>query len=904
MEWYRKTAKEIFDELKTSESGLSSDSVKVLLTEQGFNVLPEEKLKSFRTIFITQFANPLVYILLIASIVVFAMGDTVDAAVIMVALLINAVVGSIQEGRAQDKLSALKKFSETAALVLRDSIEIIIPDKELVAGDIIILREGAKVPADARLLEVNNFKVDEAAITGESEPVLKGNEPIDKSGITESDQKNMVFKGTLVVSGHAKAVVTATGRKTVVGKIAAKLSSIDSGMPIKRDIGYLSKVILLATISVVSIIFIIGILKGFGVREMFTTSIAIAVSAIPEGLPVVLTVVLATGVSRMSNRNVLVKRLQAVEALGQAKIIAVDKTGTITYNQMMVSTFYTNGKYFEVTGSGYEPKGDILFGGKVIEPLAHNEVLAMARSGILTTDAKIAFSNASGRWERVSGDPTEVALVTFAAKVGFKINATEEEYPKLLEVPFDSRLKFHATINLVDNSPVLSIVGAPEVIVKKTDEIWKDGKSVRMDENDRKEIAAALKTISREGLRVLAVAMNINGIDTLNPEELPELCFLGFFGISDAIRPEVHEAVLKTKAAGMKVVMITGDHAETAEAIAKKAGIFKEGDEIILGDEIESMDIPALALRIGRVSVFARVSPEHKLKIIEAYRHRKETIAMTGDGVNDAMSLAAADLGVSMGKIGTEVAKEASDLVLMDDNFGSIVTAVEEGRNIYRTIQKVILYLFSTSVGEILAISLAIIMGYPLLLTPSQIIWLNLVTDGFLVIALAMEPKEINLLKRGFKLTKGFLVDMVGLERILLMGTVMTLGVMVLFNHYLAVDPLKATTVALTLLSVFQWFNAWNCRSAGSSLFGVRPWENKYLLWATAAVFILQLLALHMVFFQNVLHTVPLSLYDWTMIILVGSVIVLAEEFRKIVYRARVSAKGSSLAAEFHESMT
>jgi len=890
MNWYSKSVDIVLKELSSSESGLSREAVSEQVKKYGPNSLPEEKVSSLFSIFLSQFKSPLVYILLLAALVVYLMGEMVDAAVIFAALAINAVVGTLQEGRAQAKLSALKRFAEGTAVVIRDGLETVLPDKALVPGDIIVLREGDKVPADARVIFSSSLKVDEAAITGESEAVLKVEEVIVSEGIGTADQRNMVFRGTLVVSGHARAVVVATGLSTIVGSIAVKLSTIDADMPIKRDIEYLSRVILLVVVIASIAIFIIGVLQGIFVREMFTTAIAVAVSAIPEGLPVVVTLVLATGVSRMSARNVLVKRLQAVEALGQARIVAVDKTGTITRNQMMVSSLYTGDKFFDITGNGYEPMGDFRLDGQRIEPLNHKDVIIAGRTAVVNAAASVAFSNEKKEWERVSGDPTEAALVVLGRKLGFDIDALEQENPKMAEIPFDSHLKYHATINMFDGKSVLSITGAPEVIVSRVEEVWREGKVHKAEKKDIESINAALKKLSRDGLRVLALAINAHGLKALSPDALPPLCFVGLVGIADVIRPEVFAAVTDTQRAGMKVVMITGDHADTAEAIGRKIGIFKDGDAVLLGSEIEALSPTELSRRLGTVSVFARVSPEHKLKIIEAYRARGEAIAMTGDGVNDALSLAAADLGVAMGKIGTEVAKEAADIVLLDDNFGSIVAAVEEGRNIYRTIQKVLLYLFSTSVGEVFAITLALALGYEVPLSPSQIIWLNFVTDGFLVIALALEPKEKDLLKARWKLTKGFF-NIVSVERVILMGAVMMLGTIVFYDQYLVIAPEKAGTVALTILCVFQWFNAWNCRSESTSVFASRFKDNMFLVWGLAAVVLLQIAALHNGFLQKVLRTVPLSGVDWIAILAGGFLIVAVDELRKISYRARTRAK-------------
>ncbi len=887
-EWYRVPAEEVLKSFHTGLNGLSLPDVVERQKQHGQNMLPEEKVRSRFFIFISQFSSPLVYILLIAAVVVMVMGDLIDAIAIFIALTINAVVGTFQEGKAQAKLRSLKRFVEGAAIVVREGREESVPDKALVPGDVVVLREGDKVSADLRLVFANNLVIDEAAITGESEPVVKKTEPLTAPHLVSGDQINMAFKGTLVIGGYGKGVVVATGLKTVVGGIAAKLSSIDAEMPLKKDIEAFSRVILIVVVAISFIIFFVGLWRGFPVRQMFSTVVAIAVSAIPEGLPIVVTLILATGVYRMSERNALVKRLQAVEALGQAKIVAVDKTGTITRNQMMVSEVYANGAYFSVGGEGYSPSGEIRREGSVVEPLNHQELLLMARSSLFLANAEVRFSEAKKEWERVSGDPTEAALLVFARKLGFVKETLFAENPMLMEIPFDTKNKFHAALNTVGGTPVLSIVGAPEVILQKTEDVWSDGKVRKLEKKDSEDIAAALRHFSRKGLRVLCVAAHFHGLKKVDPNSLPGLCFLGFVGIEDVIRPEVYKAVEEVTRAGMKVVMITGDHKDTAEAIGRKIGIFHDGDSVLLGSDLDTMPLEHLARSLKNVSVFARVSPEHKLKIIEAYKARGEIIAMTGDGVNDALSLAAADLGVAMGSIGTEVAKEAADIILLDDNFGSIVAAVEEGRAIYKTIQKVLLYLLSTNVCEILIIALALFLGYDVPFTPSQLIWINLVTDSFLVIALALEPREGHLLDKVSRGTKKHLIDLVSTERIILMGAVMTLGTLMFYDAYLSFAPERASTVALTILVVYQCFNVFNCRSRHDSVVTSRVKGFSAVPIAFVATIILQFVSLHIPFLQNILHTVPLYSEDWVLIIAAGLFIIMADELRKIVYRARV----------------
>jgi len=874
MNWHTLSPQDAFESIGSREHGLDSSEVTERITLHGRNELAEAKGDSLLLIFLRQFQSPVIYILLAASATMFAMGHPSDAIIIFAVLFFNAVIGGVQEGRAQNTLAALKNMVRTNAVVVRGKRETLIPSEEVVPGDVIVLREGDKVPADARVFRSESLKVDEAALTGESEPVMKTTEALESESLTPADQRNMVFKGTYVIGGEARAVVVATGAKTLIGGISEKLSSLDTDVPLKKDIASLSKMVILIVISISVGIFAIGTLRGISFADMFLTAVAVAVSATPEGLPVVITIVLAAGMYRMSKRNALVRRLQAVEALGQASVIAVDKTGTITLNQMMVETTYADGKTYEVSGQGYNPTGEISASGEVIEPLNHESLLEIGRASALTASATIAYSEERKGWERTGGDPTEAALIAFSQKIGYEKDSLLAEMPKVLEIPFSSSIKFHATAHERDGKIVFYIAGAPEVILERSE----------MTAPERASAERALLDMSGRGLRIVALAANFDADRQIDTSSLPPLRFLGLVGISDTIRTGVHEAVKSAREAGVKVVMITGDYPETAKAIGAKIGIYADGDTVITGKDLETLSEEELAKALPRASIFARVAPEDKLKIIEAYRKQKIIIAMTGDGVNDALSLAAADLGVSMGKIGTEVAKEASDMVLLDDNFGSIVSAIEEGRNIYHSIKKVILYLFSCSLGEVLTITTAIVLGYPLPLLAGQIIWLNFVTDGFLVVALALEPKEDNTLSRIKKVSKT-LVSRVMIRRIGMTSVTMTAVALFLFVAYLGQGFVMASTVALTTLAVCQWINAFNCRSEIRSVFGKHALGNPYLFLALAVVIGLQLLAVYTPTMQSLLGTTALGLDDWTVIVGSSLALLVVEETRKLVRR-------------------
>ncbi len=882
--WHTKKAEDVFGILHSNKNGLSKEEAISRLEKYGLNKLPDAKVDSLLIIFLRQFQSPLIYILLIASLVVFLMKEFIDGSIILFVLFFNAVVGAIQEGKAQNTLLALKKFAETNTKVLRDGKELVIPDYEVVPGDVVILQEGDKVPADARIIESNNLTVNEAAMTGESQPVNKFDEVLSILNLPTADQKNMVFKGTNIVAGNGKAVVVAAGLDTVLGKISKEIAVINTEIPLKANIRYLTRLIIATVAVVCTSIFVLGIFLNHSVKEMFTTVVSLAVSIIPEGLPIVMTLVLATGVWRMSKRNALVKKLQAVEALGQARVIAVDKTGTLTKNELLLQKVYVDGKTFNIEGEGYKPEGDVILDNSRIDPLNHPEVLLAGKLAAFVTNNGVVFDKEVKQWQ-ATGDPTESSLSVFAQKVGFHKEVLEKESPRLSEIPFDYKHKYHAVSHKVDGEVSLTVLGAPEKILEITTKIWHEGKSHPLSQEKKKELEAELVKMSQEGLRILAFALKDNVNDDIKLKDVEGLTFVGFFGLKDTLRPEVHDAMQKAISAGIKVVMITGDHKITAQAIAKEAGIYHEGDTILTGEDIDSLSDDEFADMLSKVSVFARVTPDHKLKIVRAYKRKGVIVAMTGDGVNDAPSLVAADLGVSMGRIGTEVAKEASDIVLLDDNFASIISAIEEGRSIYKTIKKVILYLFSTSFGEVLTITGALLLGLPLPILAAQIIWLNLVTDGFLTVSLAMEPKEEGLLKGTFEHPKKYLIDGLTIQRMFLMAIPMMIGTLFLFKGYYQQDMVKAWTMSLTVLAVFQWFNAWNCRHESKSIFQLNPFSNRFLVGATITVIVLQLLAIYTPFMQKILRTTALDLSDWLIIIPIASSILIAEEIRKFVYR-------------------
>ena len=887
--WHTKSVEDTFALLDSNEHGLSESEVTIRIQKYGENKLPDVKPENLLRVFVRQFQNPLIYILFVSAGIVMLVGGIQDAIVIFAVLIFNAIVGTIQEGRAQNTLASLRKFIETHATVLRSGKELIIRDHELVPGDILIMQEGERVPADARVILARNFRVNEAALTGESTPVHKITETLYGEDLSVADRRNMIFKGTHIATGTCRAIIVNTGLRTEIGLIAQEIASIDSDVPLKAEIERLARLVIATAIVVAIILFTIGIGSGKDVQEMFLTVVTLLVSIVPEGLPIVLTLVLATGVWRMGKQNALVKKLQAVEALGQVDVLAIDKTGTLTKNEMVVQRVFTNGKFFEIGGIGYDPEGDVWLQGETVDPANHPELLLVGKISALSATARVVWIEENKQWN-LSGDPTEAAILVLSQKLGFHKDILEQESPLINEIPFDYRLKYHAVLNASNKGNMLSISGAPEIILDLCSTMEMEGVEVNIGINEREELEIKLLSLFNQGYRVIALATRMGDSSLPKAEEISGMTFLGFLCMKDALRFEVVQTISNIRKAGIFPVMITGDHRITAQSIARESGIYEEGDRVLSGSEIELLSDDELAKALTHVSVFARVTPEHKLRIIRAYKASGRIIAMTGDGVNDAPSLSAADLGVSMGRVGTEVAKEASDIVLLDDNLESIVSAVEEGRSIYKTIKKVILYLFSTSAGEVLTITGAILLGYMVPILPAQIIWLNFVTDGFLDTALAMEPKEKGLLQEARNKESRRLVDHLMVTRGLIMASVMAVGTLFLFKDYLD-NPAKAWTISLTLLAVFQWFNAWNCRSERYSILQMNPFSNLFLIGATVIVISLQFGALYTSVGQKFLHTVPLSFAEWGIIIAVALSIIVAEELRKLIYRTHLAKK-------------
>lgn len=876
-------------EYKTSlTEGLSYQEAEARLRKYGPNSLPEVQTVSWFQLFLSQFTSPLVYILAISALVVFFLGDSLDAAIIGSVLIFNALLGTIQEGRAATLLSSLKKFISPTCTVLREGKKYIIPTKDLVPGDVIVVQEGERVPADARIISSSDLMVDESMLTGESNPVEKRAEVLEEPRALY-EQTNMLFSGTYVLTGNTYVLVVATGINTTLGKLQKSIEHVDTRTPLRRQIERLSQLLLVGLLLLCSILFTIGISMGRNIFEVLLLLVALSVSVIPEGLPIVVTLVLAAGAYRMAQKHVLVKRLQAVEGLGRAQILVVDKTGTLTRNEMMVLKVYAGGHVYNVTGMGYFEEGAVLYNGTPMAETAEHSDLLLAR------DAAAMLSNAEIQYDpqtqlfKIKGDPVEAGMDIFARKLGGYKNELYKTYELLYEIPFDTTLRLHVAAYrrypLGDGERIFVFVsGAPEAVIQASNNV-----------PDR--VLDELNAFLDQGLRVIGLAYKeivpheIESVYTAQ-ESFREfflkklkgsLEFLALLGIQDAIRPDVKDMVSVARKLGLEVIMATGDHAKTALFVAREIGLLKPHDEVLTGKEFEQLSDEQLLKNIEQIRVYARFLPHDKMRLIELFHKQNKLVAMTGDGVNDAPSLVAADLGIAMGIKGTEVAQQAADMILLDDSFASIVKAIEEGRHIFYTLRRVILYLFTTNLGEILTISSAFVLVMPFPLLPAQILWLNLVTDGFLDIALGTEKSEHSALRR---MQKGSLIDRAMVIKMVYGALIMAIGTLLLFSFYVSYYSIeKARTIALVTMAAFQWYNAWNCRSENLSLLTIPLFSNMWLVAATVLVILLQIAAVYTVFLQRILKTVPLNGYDWFICLIVASSIIVLEELRKYSVR-------------------
>jgi Ca2+-transporting ATPase len=962
MHWYQRKVEQVFADLNTSEHGLTDSEVKERLQKFGLNKLAEEEKISRLKILLHQFKSPLIYILLIAAIVTTFLQEYKDTGVIAAVVLLNALIGYIQEVKAEKQVRALKKMVVAKARVLRDGKEVEINGEEVVPGDIVLLASGGRMPADVRLIKTIELRVDESMLTGESIPAEKMSAVIAEDNLTPGDQRNMGFLGTVVVNGRAKGIVVATGPRTVLGHIARDVQEIIGiKAPLQEKIDRFAHAIGIIVLVAVTLLFLIGILVGESAKDMFMTAVAAAVAAIPEGLPIVVTITLAIGVARMAKRNAIIRKLPAVETLGSTTIICSDKTGTLTRNEMTVRLAYDGRATYAITGTGYEPKGKIFEEGRQIHAEADPHLTMMFRIGLLCNESDIY---AEEDHYRVDGDPTEGALIVSAMKAGLNPEEERDAYPQLAIIPFESERGYMATLHHHGDKKYIFVKGAPEKLLDICSECrfeaWED-------------VPKVANHFAREGLRVLAMAYKEVPADQteLTMADLQTgLILAGLQGMMDPPRDEAIEAVAGCKKAGIRVVMITGDHAVTAEASAKKLGIEEEEEvvedlvtkpmesmtdeelfavtkevanalarrsglngqvpqsltgkhvqamsdmemfafvkevlaalvqragpegavrKVLIGQELETMSDAALYHLVQKVSVYARVAPQHKLRIVQQLLRHGEIVAVTGDGVNDAPALKAAHIGVAMGKTGTDVAKEASDMVIADDNFASIYRAVELGRVVFDNVRKVTFFLIPTGIAAIISILATVMLGLPLPYLPAQLLWINLVANGLQDVALAFEPGEKDVLARPPHHPKEGIMSRLLIERTILVALLISAGVIYEFIHALnqGMSLEKARTIAVTTMVFFQFFQAWNSRSELHSLFSMNPLGNPFLFFGTIAAFLAQLAAIYVPAMQWIFRMEPIVAMEWLRIGLMSLTVVIAVEIDKWLRRRHILA--------------
>jgi Ca2+-transporting ATPase len=884
MNWYHLPFKEVFEKVGTSENGLTDEEAKQRLAQYGPNKLSEEeKINKFK-IFLHQFTSPLIYILLIAGVVTIFLKEYVDSGVIFSIVILNAIIGFIQEFKAEESVRALKKMVVPKAKVLRDSKEKEINSEELVPGDIVLLASGVRVPADVRLFKTIELRIDESMLTGESIPSEKIISPIKEANLTPGDQKNMAFMGTVVVNGRAKSIVVETGGSTVLGSIAREVKGIGLvKAPLQEKIHHFAKAIGFLVMGASTLLFLIGLFVGESAKVMFMTAVAAAVATIPEGLPIVVTIALAIGVARMARQNAIIRKLPAAETLGSTNVIGSDKTGTLTKNEMTIKLIYDGKHTYEVTGSGYDPKGEILHEGMPVDSKEMKHLIHVLRIGLLCNESNIYQEDSQ---YKVDGDPTEGALIVSAMKTELNPEEEKEKYGQIAIVPFESDYGYMATLHKHRGRKIIFVKGAPERVLEMCIQSA-DGMELK-----KKDILHVANDFAKEGLRVLSFAYREAPDDM---EELTHrdvefgLTFAGLQGMIDPPRPEAIEAIEGCKRAGIRVVMITGDHAVTAMAIAKKLGIADGNGEVLTGKELEEIGDSELFERVKSLSVYARVSPHHKLRIVQQLKKHGHIVAVTGDGVNDAPALKEAHIGVAMGMSGTDVAKEASDMVLTDDNFASIFNAVKEGRIVFDNIRKVTFFLIPTGIAAILSILGAIILGVPIPYVPAQLLWINLVTNGLQDVALAFEPGEKDVIKRPPRNPREGIMNRLLIERTILVGLLISAGVVYNFITALqAGDSIeKARTVAVTTMVFFQFFQAWNSRSELQSVFRISPMSNPFLFYSMIAALLAQLSVIYVPPLQWVFRTEPITINEWVQILIVSATVIFVVEIDKWIRRRK-----------------
>ncbi len=874
-----------------SARGLSKDLAAKRLEENGPNKIESKKKKSLGKKIAEQIIDPMVILLIVASIVSAFTGDKIECAIIIAIVIINAIMSIIQEGRAEDSVEALQKMSSPEASVIRDGKKIKVKAEELVVGDIVVIETGDIVPADMRLLESSNLKIDESSLTGESVAAEKNSEAVYDSEVGIGDRENFAFSSTIVTYGHGKGIVTQTGSDSEMGKIASSLHQVeDKDTPLQKQLNKLSKLLAILVVVVCIIVFIVGYFRtGDSLLDNLMVAVSLAVAAIPEGLTAVVTIVLSIGMNRMAERKAIVKSLVSVETLGATTAICSDKTGTLTQNEMTITKIWTNEKEYEVEGSGYEPKGQIKLDDEKIEDEENIKLLMTIST--LCNDADLTRE---GDQYKIIGDPTEGAMLTFSEKWGIVQEDLEEKHPRLEEIPFDSDRKMMTTFHNIEENYKSMTKGAPDIIISNSSKILLNGEIVDFTEDLKKKAMDENKNLAKQALRVMAYAFR--EFDSIKNEELTsenierEMVFVGLTGMIDPPRPEAKKAVAECHSSGIDVVMITGDYLETAFAIARDLGIADSKDQAIEGKELNNMSDEEIRKIAKEKRVFARVSPQNKVQLVNALQENGEIVAMTGDGVNDAPAIKNADIGISMGITGTDVAKDTANMILVDDNFATIVNAVEEGRIIFSNIRKFVSFLLSCNIAEVLIVFLSILFGLPSPLTPIQLLWLNLITDAFPALALGVEPGEKDIMERQPRDPKESIISGDLRNSLIVQSLAITLAVLasyVIGLKWIFPGNIEgAHTMVFATLITSELLRAFSVRSTKYTLKELGIGSNKQLIKANILSFALLLLVMY-VGPLRFLFELELITWQWIIILVLAFIPLILGEVHKISARKK-----------------
>ncbi|MFH0733739.1 MAG: cation-translocating P-type ATPase [bacterium] len=879
--WCNKTIDDLFEIFNSNKLGISEKNVDTLLLKYGKNEIIAEKKESVLKLFLDQFKSLLILILITAALVSALIDQPIEAIAIIIIVILAGILGFVQEYQAGKAIESLKKMAAPHATVIRDGVENIILSSELVPGDIITIKTGDKIPADARLIEANNLRTDEASLTGESLAIEKHASLINEEDISLGDRLNMLFMGTSVSYGRGRAIVVNTGMKTEFGKIAALLQSTENRKtPLQINLDQLGKKIGIYAIIIAGFMSVLGYWRGNPFIEMFIWGVALAVAIIPEALPAVVTISIALGVRRMVKKKALIRKLPAVETLGSTNIICSDKTGTLTQDEMTIREIFSLNNHYFVTGSGYNPDGEFSVNDTKIKTLEDEDLKLLLMMGSLCNDTTLRES--SGKWE-ILGDPTEGAIIVAAAKAGLDVDKFQSTIKREFEIPFSSESKRMTTVNNFDKQGFYSISkGALEIILPSCKSYLKNGIIYDYTDQVDEEIIMHAEEMGKKALRVLAIAYKKLDSLVMNDSVQDNLVFAGIVGMIDPPRPEVKKAIKICEAAGIKPIMITGDHEITAVAVAKELGIMKNGGSIS-GSKLEKMNDEEFELAVDTTEVYARISPSHKLKIVNALMKRGNIVAMTGDGVNDAPSLKKADIGVAMGIKGTDVSREAADMILTDDNFASIVAAVEEGRGIFQNIRKYLIYLLGGNLGTVLAMITALLFALPIPLQAVQILFINFLMDGLIAIALGVEPAEEGLMKKQPRNVNEGILNKQAVWYITAVGFLIGAITIGIFTYSLkeGMGIRKAETVFFVTLILSRIFNGLNCRSLEQPTFQINLLSNKPLLFSIFTSLALTIVVIYVDFFAKAFHTEKLSIGEWAGALLASLLVLIVVELFK-----------------------